>query len=416
MAATRATAASPSAIDRLSRGAERALRLFGDGRLGLALLLTAGVVNVVAALLPEGPALLDAWPYAVLLGLLALSAVAAAAVRVPATWREWRRPALVRAGAGTVEQRLEQPASTPDVVEEALRAAGYRTRREMARGSWAIHAVRRGWSRFAGQASHLALVLVVIGAAIGAAFGSETTFSLLPGDQALLDVPRGGFSSAVRLESLDAEFGPDGRPRRLDTAVTFLRDGRPVEDGILRVNEPGAFDGYLVHPWTYGPAARLRVTTLGGSALLDAPIPLDGAAGEAPVGSSELPTAGVTLGLALADAATNELGVSVLGPGGLVDTARLRPGEEARLGDLVVRFDGFDAWVTFLSRRDPGLGVLFAGAALLCASLAVTFWLPRRRLTVRPDRGGVRIVLRGERFDRPGAELERLAQRLRAAA
>jgi cytochrome c biogenesis protein len=99
-----------------------------------------------------------------------------------------------------------------------------------------------------------------------------------------------------------------------------------------------------------------------------------------------------------------------------VDTARLRPGEEARLGDVVVRFDGFDAWVTFLSRRDPGLGVLFAGAALLCASLAVSFWLPRRRLTVRPEAGGVRIVLRGERFDRPRTELERLAERLRAAA
>ena len=416
MAATRATAGSPPATDRLSRHAERLLRLLGDGRLGLVLLLVAGAANVVAALLPDGPELLDVWPYAVLLGALALSAVAAAAVRVPGTWREWRRPGIVRPGPGAVELRLERAASSPDAVEDGLRAAGYRTRRDVSRGSWAIHAVRRGWSRFAGQASHLALVLVVIGAAIGAAFGSETTFSLLPGDQALLDAPRGGFSSAVRLESLDAEFGPDGRPRRLDTAVTFLRDGEPVEDGVLRVNEPGAFDGYLVHPWTYGPAARLRVTTLGGNALLDAPIPLDGAAGESPVGSAELPTAGVTLGLALADAAANELGVSVVSAGGPVDTARLRPGEATRLGDVVVRFDGFDAWVTFLSRRDPGLGVLFAGAALLCASLAVSFWLPRRRLTVRPDGAGARVVLRGERFDRPGAELARLGERLGAGS
>lgn len=414
MAATRTRASPPPATDRLSRGAERLLRLLGDGRVGLGLLLLAGAANVVAALLPNGPALLDAWPYAVLLAALALSAVAAAAVRAPATWREWRRPALVRPGPGVVEARLESVPAL-DALEHALGDAGYRTRRENARSGWAIHAVRRGWSRFAGQASHLALVLVVIGAAIGAAFGSETTFSLLPGDQALLDAPRAGLSSAVRLESLEAEFGPDGRPRRLDTAVTFLRNGAPVEAGTLRVNEPGAFDGYLVHPWTYGPAARLRVTTLGGSALLDAPIPLDAASGEAPVGSAELPTAGVTLGLALADAAANELGVSVVGAGGLVDTARLRPGEEARIGDLVVRFQGFDAWVTFLSRRDPGLGVLFAGAAILCVSLAVTFWLPRRRLTVRPDADGARIVLRGERFDRPAAELERLTQRLAAA-
>lgn len=415
MAATRATAASPPATDRLSRGAERVLRLLGDGRVGLGLMLATGGANVAAALLPDGRAMLDAWPYALLLGALALSAVAAAAVRAPATWREWRRPAPIRSGPGAAEARVV-PMPEPDALQRALRDAGYRTRRERARGGWAIHAVRRGWSRFAGQASHLALVLVVIGAAVGAAFGSEATFSLQPGDQALLEAPRAGLSSAVRFESLDAEFGPDGRPRRLDTAVTFLRDGEPVAAGTLRVNEPGAFDGYLVHPWTYGPAARLRVTTLGGSALLDAPIPLDAASGEAPVGSAELPTAGVTLGLALADADANVLGVSAVGAGGLVETARLRPGEEARLGNVVVRFGGFDAWVTFLSRRDPGLGILFTGAALLCVSLAVSFWLPRRRLTVRPDGDGVRILLRGERFDRPAAELERLVARLGTGA
>ena len=42
-------------------------------------------------------------------------------------------------------------------------------------------------------------------------------------------------------------------------------------------------------------------------------------------GAAELPTAGVTLGLALTDADRNELGVSVVGTGGLVDSARLAP-------------------------------------------------------------------------------------------
>ena len=167
----------------------------------------------------------------------------------------------------------------------------------------------------------------------------------------------------MRLERLDAEFGTDARPLRLDTTVTFLRDGQPVRETVLRVNEPGEFDGYLVHPWTYGPAVRLRVTTLGGSPLLDAAVPLDETRDGVPVGAAELPTAGVTLGLALTDADRNELGVSVVGTGGLVDSARLVPGEAARVGDLRVELNGFDAWVTFMSRRDPGLLILFAGAA-----------------------------------------------------
>lgn len=404
---SRPAGASARLDDRLAAMAERLLRLLGDARLGLALLLLAGATNVAAALLPDGPRALDGWPYAALLGGVALSSVAAVAVRAPAAWREWRRPRPVQAGPGALTSRLGAVV-VADEAAARLRAAGYRVTAERRRGRWAVHGVRRGWSRFAGQLAHLAIVVVVLGAAIGAAFGSEARFSLHASDQALLDAPRPGFTSAVRLDRFDAEFGSDGRPRRLDTTVTFLRDGRPVEERVLRVNEPGAFDGYLVHPWTYGPSARLRVTTLGGSPLVDAAVPLPEVRDGVPVGSVELPTLGRSLGLALADAEGNVLGVSLVGREGLVDTARLRPGDEARLGEVIVGLQAFDAWVTLLSRRDPGIGLLFAGAALLCVSLAVAFWLPRRRVTVRPDGSGTRLVLRGERFDRPADELERL--------
>jgi cytochrome c biogenesis protein ResB len=412
MAATRAQVGSAPTGERLSRGAERVLRLAGDGRVGLVLLVATGLANAVAAFLPGGSSLLEGLPYAVLLGALALSGVAAVAVRAPAGWREWRRPGRVQPGAGALETSV--PSADPEVLVAALARAGYRARLESGRGDrWAVHAVRRGWSRFAGLLSHLALVAIVLGAAVGAAFGSESVFTLLPGDQALLDVPRPGFSAAIRLDALDAEFGPDERPRRTDAHVTFLREGAPVREAILRVNEPGDFDGYLVHPWTYGPAARLRVTTLDGSALLDAPVPLDEVRDGLPVGSTELPSVGLVIGLGLTDQATSELGISVVDGTGLVDAARLRPGESGRIGDVELTFDGFEAWVTFLARSDPGLGILFGGAALLVATLAVAFWLPRRRVTLRPvPAGGVRLVLRGERFDRPSDELARLAERL----
>ncbi|MDQ3689780.1 MAG: cytochrome c biogenesis protein ResB [Chloroflexota bacterium] len=401
-----AVGAAPAG-ERLAHAAERLLRVLGDARTALALLLLTAIANAIAALLPDGPSELNAWPYALLLGAVALSGVAAVAVRSPTVWREWRRPTAVQRGTGTL--RLLMPDITPDVVQQDLRRAGYRTRHEERSGRWAVHGARRGWSRYAGLVSHLALVVVIIGVAVGAAFGSETEFTLLRGDQALLDAPRAGFASSVRLEGLDAEFGPDARPRRLDTTVTFLRDGEPIREAVLRVNEPGDFDGYLVHPWTYGPAVRIRVTTLGGGPLLDAPVPLTGLRDGVPVGSAELPTADVTLGLAITDADRNELGVSVVDmTGRLVDSARLLPGDTARLGNLSVELNGFDAWVTFLSRRDPGSMILFVGAAALSASLAVAFWLPRRRLTVRRSGAGTELLLRGERFDRLTDELDRL--------
>lgn len=406
MAATGAVATAPTSTERLARAAERVLRSFGDARTGLVLLVATGVANAVAAAVPDGPRLLDGAWYAILLGALALSGLAAVAMRAPAAWREWRRPGAVQPGSGALEARIA--ARGPEELVERLQVLGYRARIERARGRWSVHAVRRGASRFAGLASHVAVVVVVLGAAMGSAFGSETRFTLLPGDQALLDAPRAGFSSAVRLESLDAEFAPDGRPLRLDTNVTFLQNGEPVRADTLRVNEPGDHGGYLVHAWTYGPAARLRITDLGGAALLDAAVPLADERDGTPVGAAELPTAGATVGLALTDSAANELGVSVVGRDGVVDRARLRPGDEVRVGNLHIAHGGFDEWVTFLSRRDPGAPVLFGGAALLAASLAIGFWLPRRRLTIRPVHGELRLVLRGERFDRPGDELDRL--------
>jgi cytochrome c biogenesis protein ResB len=404
---------APQPAERLARAAERLLRALADVRVGLALLLVVAGVHGIAAALPGGPEALDGPLYALLLGVVVVSGLAAFAVRTPASWREWRRPGPVPDASDVVVARVgldEPPAATiVERIGDALRDAGYRVRVENgSQGRWALYGVRRGWSRLAAQAAHPAMALLVVGAAAGTAFGSETTFSLLPGEQALLDAPQDGFSDAVRLEAFDAEFGAGDRPLRLDAEVAFLRDGEIAERATLQVNAPGTFGGYVVHPWTYGPAAELRVTTLAGRPLLDAAVPLDRQEGGRPFGLVELPAASLTLGLALLDPDANELGVSVAGASGVIDVARLRPGDEVRIGDLLVRLDAFSAWVTFLSRNDPGLGILFAGAALLIASLVAAFWFPRRRLTLRWSDGSVRIALRGERADRPSRELARL--------
>ena len=406
-----ARAAMPAA-DRVARLGERVLRAAADVRFGIALLLVAAGAHAVAAAVPAGPDALDGPWYVALLGAVVLSGLAAFAVRAPATWREWRSPGAVVDSADALVAMLPG-VPLPDGPRErrmaaALRGAGYRVRIDHRPGGWALHGVRRGWSRFAAQATHLGMVLLVVGAAAGAAFGSETTFSLLPGEQALLDAPRPGFSDAVRLERLDAEFGADERPLQLDVEVSFLRGGEVVERRVLAVNDPGTFGDHVVHPWTYGPAATIRITTLGGRPLHDGAIALDSEEGGRPFGVAELPASSLTMGLALVDAERNELAASLAGPNGLIDVARLQPGSEVRIGDLLVSLDGFSAWVTFLSRNDPGVGILLSGGVLLAACLAIAFWFPRRRVTLRWASGTLRVTLRGERGEAPGAELVRV--------
>jgi cytochrome c biogenesis protein ResB len=415
-----ALAARGGLADRLGRAAERLLRTVGDPRLALGLLLAAGLWNALAAALPNGGWLLDTAGYLVLLGAVLLTGLAGVAVRTPAVWREWRRPAPLTASDEL--PGVELSIAPPDrervrpAAVEVLRRAGYRVV-ERGRGArWTAAGVRRGWVRFAGLGSHLALVLLVLGAAVGAAFSSETTFSLLPGEQALLDAPRAGFTDAVRLDRFESAFDPDGRPARLDTSVTFLRGGEPQSAQLIQVNQPGEFGGYLVHGWTYGPAVRLRVTSLGGQPLLVAPVALDGTIDGRPAALVDVPIAALTLGVTLVDAGENELAVGVAGGAGLVDAVRLRPGEERRMGSLIVRHDGLEAYVTFVSRRDPGMALLFGGGAALVMSTAVALWLPRRRATLAATQAGMRLLLRGDRFDRPGAELSMLQARLAALA
>jgi len=419
MSRSTALAAGGRRGDRVARAAERMLRIAADPRLALALLLLAGGWNAAAAALPSGAWLLATPPYLVLLGVILCSGVASVAVRLPVAWREWRQPAALAEGSEVLTAELPLAGSLdPDgwarlVLE--VRGAGYRVVESGSDERWSLSGTRRGWSRLAGQLSHLALVLMLLGAAAGHAFSAETKFSLLPGEQALLDAPRPGFTDAVRLDRFDAEFGADGRPLRLDATVTFLREGEPAATELVQVNRPGAFGGYLLHGWTYGPAARVRATTLGGQPLLDAPVALDGLINGRPAAFAVLPTAGITLGLTLVDASANELVVTSSEGTGVIDSVRLHPGDEQRLGSVTVQLIGFDAYLTFLSRRDPGMGLLFGGAALLTATLAVALWLPRRRLTLRTADGGLRLLLRGERFDRPDRELAALSRRLARA-
>jgi cytochrome c biogenesis protein ResB len=402
-------------VDRAAAWTERALRRLGDARLAGVLLAVAAAVNLVAAH-PDRSWLLDTPGYLGLLGLVLASGIAGVAVRLPATWREWRRPGPLPDGGGTRSLRvaLSEPPmpAQRELAVALLRGRGYRIADRQQRDGWAIHGVRFGFSRLAGLASHLALVLLVVGAGLGTAFAEETRFGLFPGEQSLLAGPRVGMTASIRFDRLDAAFDAAGAPLRFDTHATFIRDGEAVRQAVLQVNDPGSFEGFLVHAWTYGPAAELRIEDLGGGAQFDGFVALGGP----PTGSRapfvELPALGVTLGAVIDDGAANSLRVIAARGAQVLGSVVLQPGERQRVGPTWVTLRRFDAYVTFLSRRDPGMAVLFVGGGLLVASLALAFYLPRRRVSVVAAGDSLRIAFRAERFDDPGAELKLLADEL----
>jgi cytochrome c biogenesis protein ResB len=404
-------------IDRLARASERLLRVLADVRLGLVLLLAAASINAIAAALPSGSWLVRTSGYLVLLAAVLASGLAAIAIRLPTAWRDWRRPRPFADSRDALRTRIVVPTGLDgraalEAARLALRQGSFRVPDGRRAENVAIGGVQRGWSQLATLGAHAAMVLLVLGGGLGLAFGHETTFSLVAGQQAFLDDGAPGVTDALRMDAFDAAFTPDGRPTRLDTRVTFMRAGQAVAATRLQVNSPGSFDGYLVHGWTYGPAIRLRVTSLAGRPLLDDALPLDTMIAGAPGAFATLEPLGATLGVSLVDPGSNTVRVSVATPAGDVDSSTLVPGTATRVGEVAVRVEQLTAYVTFLSRRDPGMGLLFTGAGLLVVCLAVGLWLPRRRVTARLIENELLILLRGGRLDDPARELERLRARI----
>lgn len=419
MAGSAARTRSP-AIEVLTHQVERALRFGGDARVALALLVLAAIANLLAAAEASWRPLLVSPAYLAVVGLIVLSGIAGVAVRLPQAWKEWRRPSALTPGGDDRVASWSSDLPFTDAqraaVVDQLGRAGYRTQLRSSSRRWIVAGTRRGWSRIAVLFAHLAVVGIIAGVALGSAFAEETRFGLFPGDQSLLAAPRPGLTSAVRFDRLDAAFDSAGNPVRFDTFVTFVRDGQPAGQKVLRVNEPGGIDGYLVHAWTYGPAVELRVEDLAQRALFDGDVALGGA----PTGSRapfvDLPSLGLTMGVALADAPANELRVTAADDDGVLDSIILRPGERRRMASTYVTLRRFTSYVTFVSRRDPGMGLVFGGAAALVVTFAIAAYLPRRRLTLAIEGRTASLRLRGERFDDLGGEFERLRRAVAEAA
>ena len=126
MAATRAEVGAAPTGERLARAAEQLLRVAGDGRVAVALLVAVGLANAVAAFLPGGARILEGLPYAILLGAVALSGVAAVALRarrrgasgsVPdrssAGRGRWRRPCRRRSQRSLLRRAGRAPGIAP---------------------------------------------------------------------------------------------------------------------------------------------------------------------------------------------------------------------------------------------------------------------------------------------------------------
>ena len=374
-------------------------------------------------------------PFSIGLLVLVVSIVICTIDRTPRLWRmaseirvvqpeayfDPRLPDRVRIAAGL----------SPDAIRGVFRRHRMATRDEDVDGVRYLYGDRHRWTKLATLVSHLGLILFLVAGAITARFGDEQGLVVAEGDTltvqpigtaGLLLVQNNGFDAPGLFET--------GTPSDFITDLSVYRDGTLLARKSIRVNDPLSVGGYTFHQNGFGPAPDLEIRTLKGDVLWAGPVPMTDSAGGLPFGTLAVPGRSIGLQLLL-DRTSQGVGTVLVLP--YVVTGKNADGTNAietgfpltvtngatatfEALDFSVTLNGFREYTLLIAKRDPGQGIVWGAFAALITGLAITFYLPRRRVWARLGRdGALALVGRSDRYVDFDREFARLIDDLVAA-
>ena len=365
-------------------------------------------------------------PFSVALFVLALSILICTLDRLP---RLWQQSAAIRVTQPDAyfDPRLPDrvaiaagPGLTAAAVTSALRRARFVVRTEAgADGTRFIYGDRNRWTKLATLISHLGLILFLVAGLVTARLGDEQGLVVAEGDTLTVQPIGTPGLLLVKNFAFEAPGLDSGAPTDFTTDLAVYRDGQLLARKVIRVNDPLAVGGYTFHQNGFGPAPDLEIrSTIDDSVLWSGPVPLTDAAAGRPFGAIPIPGRPYGLELLL-DRTDAGVGTLILLPyavrgtnaDGTPDVVEGFPvvvvrGETVTMEglDLSVNLRGFSDYTLLIAKRDPGQPIIWGAFAALLLGLAITFYLPRRRVWVRLGADGrLSLVGRSDRqvdFDR----------------
>lgn len=365
-------------------------------------------------------------PFSLALLVLAVSILICTLDRTPRLWQQSATIRVVQPDA-YFDLRLPDrvsiaggPGLTVAAVRGALRRGRFSVRETAAAdGTTFLYGDRNRWSKLATLISHLGLILFVVAGLVTAKLGDEQ--GLVVAEGATLSVQPIGTPGLLLVKNLGFEAPglATGVPTDFTTDLAVYQDGQLLARKTIRVNDPLSAGGYTFHQNGFGPAPDLEIkSTVDGSVLWSGPVPLTDAAGGLPYGAMPIPGRpygleillyrtnngiGTLIGIPYAVNGTNTDGTPNVVRGFPIYVVR---GDTVVVEglDLSVHLRGFSDYTLLIAKRDPGQPIVWGAFAALLLGLAITFYLPRRRVWARLGADGrLDLVGRADRqvdFDR----------------
>jgi cytochrome c biogenesis protein len=388
----------------------------------LALLVLAGtlrgssVPQAIANTFPVTAPLVDRWyawdvfrslPFAGILTLLAVAIAVCTINRAPGIWQAIAHPSVTTTHGFLRNAETSASFAAPipphafaSQFETALRSKRYRVLIEERNGEVHLYADRWRFSRLATFPFHLALIMILAGGIVGAAWGfRENEFYIPEGSVRELGH---GTGLEVRLDDFSEVYREDGTALAYRSDITLMRDGQPIQSGSMTVNNPLTFGDIVFYQSGFGQAVALKIEDSVGQVLFDDALPLgpfqSRLNADAPAARMDLLPAGVALSVVAPDenpAHAPELDTLRLRPGQMFFMIRplggespiaepigatVSQGDSIRLGDLTLTFVRERRFSVLQVARNPGIPLFIAASVLLVGGLAITFYFPHRRV------------------------------------
>src|SRR6185295_1549724 len=301
-----------------------------------------------------------------------------------------------------------------DAVHGVLRRNGFRVREATdADGTRFLYGDRHQYTKMATLFTHTGLILFLIAAAATSRLGDEQGLVVAEGES--LTVQPIGTPGLLLVKNIDFEApGFDtGKPTDFTTDLAVFQDGKQIARKTILVNDPLSVGGYTFHQNGFGPAPHLVVRDSAGLPLWDGQVPMTDSAAGSPYVTMAVPGRDVGLQLLLTRDDQGRGVVLVLpykvvgeNPDGTPITQNyaavtLLRGD-TRVSDelgLSLQLTDFGEYTLLIAKRDPGQPIIWTAFASLITGIAISFYLPRRRIWARiaPD-GQVGLVWRSDRY------------------
>lgn len=382
---------------------EKIWDIFSSMKTGLALLGIVALVSAIGTIIPqealdpEGAKTMNVlWKtlgftnlyasvwFQLLVGLLCINLVVCSVQRFGGIYKLTFKPNPPKA-SGNVPTKIQAKISgQPGValkqgLQEVLKGKGFIVISIEQDGKWSFIAQKRRWGNWGSFITHIAFIVLILGALIGSLTGFKGYFMAGEGDTVpirSIEISKGQVKEnfSVRVNSVEDRILANGERDNWYSDLSIIDAGKEVARQTISVNHPLAYKGVTFYQSSYAPGAMFTVD-LNGQKI---PVVLQSR------GGNYFQAPGTELFLVLAAMKMDPKEPVILyqvfkgNDQQPLKMGQLTPGQSENIENTyTLTFDKASGFTGLQVKKDPGVSIVWLGSGLLMLGLLLSFyWRP----------------------------------------